>query len=219
MHAYRFTGHFSGKPRVNQLPLDNLTRDFGASFTGLMCFLMSTGRSMLGFIFSPSNTTPERESSVTPFCTGSRRPVPQIMATNSGCKNIVISKKCSLLLIISHHSVVKVTTLHPVNLSSTPTDTQISHWWWWQQDGQNCSYMPAEVLSVLVGTTDALNKGLNDVKFRWTLPSRSRPSHSPSLTGQCSAPFNGSSARGPQLWAVDRTSYTIYRYCHFPFRQ
>ena len=84
---------FRVNPRVNQLPLHNLTRGFGASFTGLMCFLMSTGRSMLGFIFSPSNTTPERESSVTPFCTGSRRPVPQIMATNSGCKNIVISKK------------------------------------------------------------------------------------------------------------------------------
>ena len=45
----------------------------------------------------------------------------------------------------------------------------MSHWWW--QEGQNCSSAPVKVvpwyLGTLAGTSEPLNKGVDDIKFEY----------------------------------------------------
>jgi len=51
---------------------------------------------------------------------------------------------------------------------SSPTGTHMSHWWWLKGSDQNSSRAPVQVLLLLVGTSNLLNKAVNGIKFGQT---------------------------------------------------
>jgi len=71
---------------------------------------------------------------------------------------------CEFSNFLCRDLVVNVTDLHPANLS-TLTGIHMSHWW--QQEGHLGKTVCSQKKSpTLVGTSDPLTKGVNDVEYR-----------------------------------------------------